>query len=231
MPYSREVSFKELRRYLRLEYEAEQKRAEQNRRGDVPRDRLEDDDRILARQMRDWEERAAALFDEILTFPPIHEEHHAKLAEFHKSAPYERSVFVMTKYSEPDPAERTPLDGQLDATIAAVCGAVRKAGFKPRLASDKWFDPMIWKNIEVYLLGCKYGIAIVEDRYRKELNPNVAMEWGWMRALKREVLYLVEKDFGEERADVLGFGKKTFDWAAPKDTIPPLVKAWLKSLA
>ena len=25
------------------------------------------------------------------------------------------------------------------------------------------------------------GFAIVQDRYRPELNPIVALEWGWMR--------------------------------------------------
>ena len=45
------------------------------------------------------------------------------------------------------------------------------------------------------------GIAIVEDKYLPELNPNVAMEWGWMRGMGRNVLYLVEKDFKKQRAE------------------------------
>jgi hypothetical protein len=35
----------------------------------------------------------------------------------------------------------------------------------------------LWDNVELYLLGCRRGIAIVEDKYLPELNPNVAMDW------------------------------------------------------
>ena len=46
--------------------------------------------------------------------------------------------------------------------------------------------------------------AMVEDKYAPELNPNVAMEWGWMRGLGRRVLYLVEQTFTKKRADWSG---------------------------
>ena len=60
------------------------------------------------------------------------------------------------------------------------------------LGTHVYFDD-VWSNVELYLLGCRYGIAIVEDRFKPELNPNVAMEWGWMRGLGKDVLFLVEK--------------------------------------
>jgi hypothetical protein len=46
------------------------------------------------------------------------------------------------------------------------------------------------------------SIARVEDRHRNELNPNVAMEWGWMRAMGKRVCFLRESGFKNFRADL-----------------------------
>jgi hypothetical protein len=51
------------------------------------------------------------------------------------------------------------------------------------------------------MLARSRGIAIVEDRFNPNLNSNVAMEWGWMRAMNKPVLYLVEADTGERGRD------------------------------
>lgn len=76
---------------------------------------------------------------------------------------------------------RSPVDVQLEAVIQAVRDAVEGCGYIPRIARDNQYHPILWDNVELYLLGCRRGIAIVEDKYLPELNPNVAMEWGWMR--------------------------------------------------
>ena len=68
-------------------------------------------------------------------------------------------------------------------------------------------------------MGCAMGIAIVEDKYRPEINPNVAMEWGWMRALGRRVLFLMEETFSHGRADWGGLRSLEFKWEAPKPRI------------
>jgi hypothetical protein len=65
------------------------------------------------------------------------------------------------------------------------------------------------------LVGCQRGVAIIEDKYLPELNPNVAMEWGWMKGMGRDVLFLREEDFKHERADWKGLVDYTFTWADP----------------
>jgi hypothetical protein len=82
--------------------------------------------------------------------------------------------------------------------------------------------------VEIHLLGCARGVAIIENRYKQELNPNVALEWGWMRAMNKDVLFLLEKDFTQFRADILGFIPDTFSWDQPEQDIPAPVQAWLK---
>jgi hypothetical protein len=69
---------------------------------------------------------------------------------------------------------------------------------------------------------------MIEDRYRSELNPNVAMEWGWMRAMGRQVLYLRESGFSRERADMMGLIADQFYWNEPEKHIPGVISRWLK---
>jgi hypothetical protein len=139
----------------------------------------------------------------------------------------EKSVFIMTKFPESDQAHQTDLDKELQKVIDSVAQSIKDAGYVPRLALPPGFHGLIWLNIELHLLGCRGGVAIAESRYKKEMNPNVALEWGWMRAFGKRVLFLRERDFAEMRADVQGFEYQTFDWADPNATIPGIVKGWL----
>lgn len=171
-------------------------------------------------------QRMMKVLKEVVEFPPQHLRHEALLAQFHGVATFEKSVFVMTKF--PDPKKPAAADAQLAAVIEAVCGAVKGCGYAPRIASDNQYHSILWDNVELYLLGCRRGIAIVEDKYLPELNPNVAMEWGWMRGMGRNVLYLVEKDFKKQRADWGGLIESQFDWANPGPDIKTAIETWLK---
>src|SRR4029453_13123531 len=131
----------------------------------------------------------------------------------------------MTKF--PDPKHNNPNDAALEAVVKAVRDAVQGCGYSARVASDVRYHPILWDNVELYLLGCSRGIAIVEDKYLPELNPNVAMEWGWMRGMGRDVLYLVEKNFQRKRADWGGLIEARFDWANPDADIQKAISGWL----
>ncbi len=165
------------------------------------------------------------LLNDLLQYPPHFNGHMEKLQKFHAEADYNSSVFIMTKY--PDPKGANPEDINLKRVIDIVISAVKEFGRVPRLGSDRKYQDTIWGNTECYLLGCSKGIAIVEDRYKDEFNPNVAMEWGWMRAMGKEVLYLVEETFNNERADAAGFISDKFSWDNPEKQIREAVKNWL----
>lgn len=81
--------------------------------------------------------------------------------------------------------------------------------------------------MEPNLLACSRGIAIIEDKYKLELNPNVAMEWGWMRAMGKPVLFLVEQSFVHGRADWDGLIKHRFDRGNPAPGVQAAIKSWL----
>jgi hypothetical protein len=159
-----------------------------------------------------------------LTFPPQHLRHLGKLEAFHRGAPYDESVFIMTKYQE----GKSEIDAGLQRVINAVIKSLSDCGFYPRMASDYAYHPLIWDNIELYLLGCCKGVAIIEDRYKPEFNPNVAMEWGWMRGMGKDVLFLVEEEFKHFRADLSGLIEYRFSWDEPEGDIKQAIEKWLK---
>jgi len=187
----------------------------------------DEQEREIKSDIENRRKRLARLLSGFAAFPPQHARHEQVLNQFHGAAAFDRSVFVMTKF--PDPQKPAPVNAQLDLVIQSVRDAVKGCGFEPRVASDKQYHPILWDNVELYLLGCSRGIAIVEDKYLSELNPNVAMEWGWMRGMGRSVLYLVEKDFKNRRADWGGLIEQTFDWANPAPEIKAGVEIWLKN--
>jgi hypothetical protein len=133
----------------------------------------------------------------------------------------------MTKYPEENRGKETSNNKNLARVIRLVKEGLAGRGFTARLASDKPYHLMLWKNIEVYLLGCARGIAIVENKYRDQVNPNVAMEWGWMRAAKKDVLYLLEEDFENTSADFSGFLSARFSWSHPEEGIEKALDQWL----
>ena len=137
--------------------------------------------------------------------------HSQHLPEFYREGSYTESVFIMTKY----PAAGDPHADRLQAVIDAVAHGIRKRNYKPRIASEAVHHRWLWDNVELFLLGCARGVAIVEDKYLPELNPNVAIEWGWMAAMGRNVLFLREQSFQHERADWTGRFNDPFDWDDP----------------
>ena len=170
--------------------------------------------------------KIAEALEMLVRWPPHQLKHAARLKEFHDSGKiYERSVFIMTKF----PEGNDPVDAELNKVIETVQNNIVQNGFFPRIAlGHPRYFPTVWDNVELHLLGCKRGVAIIENRYKKELNPNVALEWGWMRAMDKDVLFLLENDFKEFRADILGFIPDKFSWEHPEQDIPGLMTAWLK---
>jgi hypothetical protein len=164
------------------------------------------------------------LLQDLLQCPPCHLRHRDMLSLFHRIAPYEKSVFIMTKF----PEGNSKSDKELNKVIRAVSSAIKNCGFSPRVASQKDYHKLLWDNVELHLLGCGKGVAILEDRYKPELNPNVAMEWGWMRAMGKDVLCLVEDGFKHYRADVSGLIEYNFSWEKPANGTRNAIKKWLE---
>jgi hypothetical protein len=193
-------------------------------------DRAEKSQRLEG-QFRLLEKERMDVLQDLVQFPPHHLQYAALLEQFNEAikVSYRRRVFIMTKYRDYADAK---LDAQLQTVIDTVKAAVRARAYHPQLAAETKLHPNLWENVECQMLGCARGIAIVEDRFNPKLNPNVAMEWGWMRAMKKPVLYLVEKGVPAAQipADVMGLIRSRFDWDNPEADIPRLIAEDLPSI-
>jgi len=78
------------------------------------------------------------------------------------------------------------------------------------------------------MIGSSRGVAIVQDKYTDELNPNVMMEWGWMRGMGKRVFFLLEKDFKNFRADLGGLLSEKFAWDTPDIDIERGITGFLR---
>lgn len=122
---------------------------------------------------------------------------------FREDFPYEQSVFVMMKFPDPNSMDPTQCS-LLERIWDVVVGVLSTYGLHARRADKKDYVDNIWDNLCVHMLGSKYGIAILEDRVAAETNPNVTLEYGFMRALNRKVALFREASFRHDRADLTG---------------------------
>jgi hypothetical protein len=136
---------------------------------------------------------------------------------------YEKNVFIMTRFQEGD------------ETLAKIDELIRHTlesrGLVGHRADDRCYpeDRNLWDNVCTYMFGCKYGIAVLEDIIVEEFNPNVALEYGFMRGLGKPTLLLKEKRF-PARADILGTIWEEFDILKLQATVPKAINRWLDDI-
>lgn len=165
------------------------------------------------------------LLEDLVREPPHHLRHREKWLSLRDNGwDYDKSVFIMTKYPQPD---GSTISAELQQIIDLIRDGIVARGFTPRLASEDQYYRWLWDNVELGLLYCRRGVALVEDRYAPELNPNVAMEWGWMHGMGRDVLFLQEQDFRHHRANWDGLLRREFDWTNPAPGIDQALDRFL----
>ena len=206
-----EATLTQLEQFFRFLQTAQAQLAELRRENYIDDDMYEQQRMMLATQVRTYRNLMADVLGVLCRYPPQHDRHFKKLPDFHKNGSFDRSVFIMTKF--PDGA--TPEAVQLSVVIDAVKAAILARGYTPRIALGQNYHRWLFDNVELFLLGSSRGVAIVEDKYLPELNPNVALEWGWMVGMGRDVLFLREQTFTHARADWTGLINAAFDWADP----------------
>lgn len=146
-------------------------------------------------------------------------------ASFFKDNPdYDKNIFIMTRF--------VPGNKVLEKLDTEIRRVLKAHGYNPLRADDKMYMPdrNLWNNVCLYMLCCKYGIAILEDRIVDEFNPNVALEYGFMRALNKQALLLSDCGFRNLRADIIGTLRESFDLLDIEGTIRKPIETWLGEL-
>jgi hypothetical protein len=152
--------------------------------------------------------RSAAVHGVVV--PAGYEHLHPHVRRFCDNSPFEQNVFVMMKF--PD---RTSMKGSHVRLLNDIWEIVRaeaaRYGLTAHRADQRSYHDQLWENICVHIIGSKYGIAILEDEVASELNPNVTLEYGFMKALDHPVALLRSSTFQHGRADLSSKLVKEFD--------------------
>jgi len=157
--------------------------------------------------------------------PPGYEFLAEECAKFFEDHPnYEKNIFIMARLA---PGNR--LLEQLDEGIRDV---LKSRGLDPVRADDKMYmrDRNLWNNVCVHMLCSAQGLAVLEDRVKDEFNPNIALEYGFMRALNKPTLLLADSGFRNLRADIIGTLREEFDIVDIEGTIRQPIEKWLTEL-
>lgn len=133
---------------------------------------------------------------------------------------FERNVFVMMRFTE---------TAQMKEIYSAVRDTLAARGMHAVRADDRDYTGELWSNIEVYLTGCKYGIAVFEalETPDREFNPNVSLELGYMMGRRKRTLLLKEKRLPDLPADVVHRLYKPFDMFDITGSINREVGRWV----
>ena len=95
-------------------------------------------------------------------------------------------------------------------------------------ADGREYHEDLFNNILTYCHGCSFGIAVFEQISNPGYNPNVALEVGYMFALRKPVCLLKDSQLIRLPSDLLGKLYRNFDAWDSKATIPEPLVGWLK---
>ena len=127
-------------------------------------------------------------------------------------------AFLMLKFA-------TPAD---DAITQAVRDTLAKYGMIALRADEAEYHEDLYYNVATYMHGCGFGIAVFERLQSGEFNPNVSLEVGYLRALRKPVCLLKDETLQSLHADLVGKLYRSFDPRAVEQTVPAALSAWLK---
>jgi TIR domain-containing protein len=163
-----------------------------------------------------------------LQLPRGYEHLTQSIRAFREEHPFETSVFVMMKFPDGLPPDQARL---VDRIFEVIASALAAYGLVARRADKRLYEPDLWNNLCVYMLGCRFGLAVLEDRGANDMNPNVALEYGFMKALNREVGLLREAGFKHDRADLIGKLVKPFQIgegsALDEESLKQAIRDWM----
>jgi hypothetical protein len=150
-------------------------------------------------------------------FPPELIESIKKFKADHPDS--KRTAFIMMRFGT------TKAHSEIVQSIRAE---LQKLGVKALRADDKdYHDDLFW-NILTYVYGCGFGVAVFERIEQEEFNPNIALEVGYMMALRKPVLLLKDKTLKNLNTDLIGKLYKTFDPQSISESIAPQLQRWMK---
>jgi hypothetical protein len=126
--------------------------------------------------------------------------------------------FIMMKFKETPAHERI---------LKAIRSALQSRQLTGVRSDDKQYHEDLYWNVLTHMHGCGFGIAVFDRIEEEESSPNVSFETGYMKALRKDLCILKDKNLGNLHTDLLGKLYEPFDPQAPEDTICERLLKWL----
>jgi len=114
---------------------------------------------------------------------------------------------------------------------SAIFDAIRKTldrhGFTALRADSRSYSDDLLLNVQAYLYGCSFGIALFERLESEVFNPNVSFEVGYLYGLGKPVCLLKERTLRQLHADIVGKLYVQFDAQTIGHSIGDGLTKWL----
>jgi phosphoserine phosphatase len=168
------------------------------------------------------------LIDRLSRIADVDKKYATSIAKLTAKSPYDRNVFIMTPYRD---------TAAFRETITTVRETLKSVGLRAWLASDLSLEEQLWDNAKVFMAGCRAGIAIFTPDEAKGaasgsgevFNPNVAIEAGYMLALRKPVLILKDIGLPKLPTDFTSFLYRNFDLQHAADTVENEIRQWART--
>lgn len=131
-----------------------------------------------------------------------------------------RNVFVMMSFDD--------TSKQLNAAYESIAATLKAHGLNALRADAGAYSDDLWHNVETYMACSAYGIAVFEDINKREFNPNVSLELGYMMSSRKRCLLLKEKHLPSVPVDVAGKLYRPWDSYEIAETVSEQVANWVK---
>ena len=131
----------------------------------------------------------------------------------------ERNVFIMMRFIGTQ---------QLNEIYHTIKATLSESGFDGIRADERDYTGELWSNVETQMVGCHFGIAVFEDIEKRDFNPNVSLELGYMLGRRRRCLILKEQRLPDLPADVMHRLYKPFDVFNIAATVRSQVLRWIQ---
>ncbi len=103
-------------------------------------------------------------------------------------------------------------------------GIIVQRADEQQLAED------LWENVVTHIRKCDMGIAIIDDKYKSLISPNIFIEIGYMFGLNKKVLLLREKSTPPLPSDLAGRLYYHYDQEKIDEDIPEHLDRWIRFL-
>jgi hypothetical protein len=130
-----------------------------------------------------------------------------------------KAAFIMMAFGQ---------TGAHDNIVKAIRGVLGEFGIAGLRADDKQYNRDVFQNVETYMHGCGFGIAIFERIESDKFNSNVGLEVGYMMSMGKPVCYLKDRTLTALQTDLIGALYRSFDTQRPDATIPKELEIWLR---